>query len=760
MSQQQNQRTPLPESSSPGAADSRVHQDQEHMATPQHNSTTSHVHSPRLPVLNPSSASSSSPALAFYPVLASRSSAAPTAAPTIPAAQGGDEDVDMDDQSGLEAIAPTEQASTAAPSYSATSADNGQDQEREDTSRPRSITFGTLKKASMANRASSTSVPTGKKSKMAHLPAYLRHTTFVQHFQPEGVTHDNSVATSPTGREPSKRRRLLSESGRRRHSHTYQDSDSSSCDSSSSSSSSSSGSGSESGGSSHVKDGGVNAERRPIRYHLPSRWSSVEKTDKTMLFEDDLEVHYTGPGKADSDASAIRANRPIPPQCGVYYYEVFIKSKGQQGYIGIGVCNSSVVLERLPGWEPQSWGYHGDDGNIFGGCGNGRPFGPIFTTGDTIGCGINFRDMSLFYTKNGQYLGVAFRDLRGSLYPTVGMRTAGEIVEANFGQRDFVFDIESYVKELKAEAWQELENTFQKTIDEKNQLGVLSQSLSQLVLSYMIHHGYSESAKQFSSDLVPQTQRKGGSSSGSKDADNHPLVVDTERRKVIRTAILAGDIDKAIDLLETHYSGVVASQEDMLFQLRCRKFVEMVAASSSPLQALDSQERHSSTGKARHDSETAESNSSMDVDQVTPKKEGSATSCSQGNYEDLEGLGSLKDTIMYGQFLQEQYGHNRQESVHQTLRETFSVLAYSHNSHTRHSNSGTTALLHPSKLSRPVSREKVADTVNTAILASQNLPTTAPLETVYRHTNVILSELTKQGVGEAAFFDLYKDCLQ
>lgn len=43
-------------------------------------------------------------------------------------------------------------------------------------------------------------------------------------------------------------------------------------------------------------------------------------------------------------------------------------------------------------------------------------------------------------------VGVAFRDLKGSLYPTVGMRTAGEIVEANFGQRDFVFDIESYVK--------------------------------------------------------------------------------------------------------------------------------------------------------------------------------------------------------------------------------------------------------------------------------------------------------------------------
>ncbi|KAF9286799.1 hypothetical protein BGZ68_002551 [Mortierella alpina] len=600
MSQQDNQRTALPGGSSSGAAGSRLQQEQEQehedVSHAVDNDTHSHVHTPRPPILNASSASSTSSALVYNPILASGSSAALTAEPLSPTAQGGgDEDVDMDNQSGLDVIAPPELASIAAPFYSTTSADNVQDQ---------------------------------------------------------------------------------------------------------------------------------------------------------------------GPGKEDRDASAIRANRPIPPQCGVYYYEVFIKSKGQQGYIGVGVCNSSVVLERLPGWEPQSWGYHGDDGNIFGGCGNGRPFGPIFTTGDTIGCGINFRDMSLFYTKNGQFLGVAFRDLKGSLYPTVGMRTAGEIVEANFGQRDFVFDIESYVKELKTEAWQELENTFQKAVDEKNQVGVLSQSLSQLVLSYMIHHGYSESARQFSSDLVPQSQRKGGSSSGSKDADNHPLVVDTERRKVIRMAILAGDIDMAIDLLEKHYSGVMASQEDMLFQLRCRKFVEMVAASSSPLKALDNQERRGGTGKERLGNEMGESNLSMDVDQDFTKTEGSAASRSQGNYDDLEGLGSLKDTIVFGQFLQEQYGHNRRDSVQQTLRETFSVLAYSHNSHSRHSSSAATAAFHPSKLSRPISREKVADTVNTAILASQNLPTTAPLETVYRHTNVILSELTKQGVGEAAFFDLYKDCLQ
>jgi hypothetical protein len=172
------------------------------------------------------------------------------------------------------------------------------------------------------------------------------------------------------------------------------------------------------------------------------------------------------------------------------FMHVFVK---HNSYIGVGVCNEMVALDRLPGkpfvctsfsvqimklmmlysglrssyvchgdsigWEQQSWGYHGDDGYIFSGHGKGQPFrtafttgyansatGTTFTTGDTIGCGVNFQDMSLFYTKNGVYLGVAFRDLKGLLYPIVGMRSSGEIVEANFGQRDFMFNIEDYVR--------------------------------------------------------------------------------------------------------------------------------------------------------------------------------------------------------------------------------------------------------------------------------------------------------------------------
>lgn len=81
-----------------------------------------------------------------------------------------------------------------------------------------------------------------------------------------------------------------------------------------------------------------------------------------------------------------------------------------------------------------------------------------------------------------------------------------------------------------------MENTLQKAVAENNQVNTLSQSLGQLVLSYMIHHGYSESAQQFSSDLSPnQGDKKKGSSNGyhglTKDVDCSAAVLDAERRK-------------------------------------------------------------------------------------------------------------------------------------------------------------------------------------------------------------------------------------
>lgn len=112
-------------------------------------------------------------------------------------------------------------------------------------------------------------------------------------------------------------------------------------------------------------------------------------------------------------------------------------------------------------------------------------YGPKFGTGDIIGCGIDFRDMSAFYTKNGVYLGTAFRDVCGrSIYPFVGFKTPGEKIRVNFGQKDFVFDIAQYYKH---ERFQTLETIMTKSLKSPN-------IVEDVVLEYLLHHGYVQSA--------------------------------------------------------------------------------------------------------------------------------------------------------------------------------------------------------------------------------------------------------------------------
>lgn len=105
----------------------------------------------------------------------------------------------------------------------------------------------------------------------------------------------------------------------------------------------------------------------------------------------------------------------------------------------------------MPGWEKGAWGYHGDDGHSFSGTGVGKVYASTYTTGDKIGCCVNFREGIAFFTKNGVQLATAFKNLmpdeeRRDLYPTVGLRSPGEHVRINFGKEPFVFDIKEYVE--------------------------------------------------------------------------------------------------------------------------------------------------------------------------------------------------------------------------------------------------------------------------------------------------------------------------
>lgn len=64
---------------------------------------------------------------------------------------------------------------------------------------------------------------------------------------------------------------------------------------------------------------------------LPSRWSQLDKYQGLDLTPDGLEVRYSGMGKSQEEAAAVRADHPMPRECGIYYYEVTVASKGKEG---------------------------------------------------------------------------------------------------------------------------------------------------------------------------------------------------------------------------------------------------------------------------------------------------------------------------------------------------------------------------------------------------------------------------------------------
>jgi hypothetical protein len=74
--------------------------------------------------------------------------------------------------------------------------------------------------------------------------------------------------------------------------------------------------------------------------------------------------------------------------------------------VGLGLTNGPLrYLERMPGWDEDTWGYHGDDGDKFHSSGSSDGHIETYGPGDTVGCGVI--DGRLFFTKNGRYLGAA-----------------------------------------------------------------------------------------------------------------------------------------------------------------------------------------------------------------------------------------------------------------------------------------------------------------------------------------------------------------
>lgn len=255
-------------------------------------------------------------------------------------------------------------------------------------------------------------------------------------------------------------------------------------------------------------------------FPLPTQWNRDDMAIAIDAQPDGMGIKFPeskAHHERELEACAARTDHHIPPQCGIYYYEVqILAGKRDDTFIAVGFSTKTASIDRPVGWEPESWGYHCDDGRCFTGQKIGRPFAPTFSAGDVIGCGINFKERSAFYTKNGASLGYAFHDIpKGKLYPSVSLKKPGEHVVANFGQTPFVFNIDDMVREQRARIQKQIMAADTSTLE--HGMGE-TDLIHNLVMQFLQHDGYVETARAFAEDLKIENEAL-SSASGSKAKD-------------------------------------------------------------------------------------------------------------------------------------------------------------------------------------------------------------------------------------------------
>lgn len=118
--------------------------------------------------------------------------------------------------------------------------------------------------------------------------------------------------------------------------------------------------------------------------------------------------------------------------------------------------NEESSLGNKTGLEEGFLGYCGNDGSITAGS-QYKSYSKSYGRDDVIGCGVNYVNGTIFFTKNGVCLGAAFTDFHDvTLIPYIALRP-GNSVRTNFGlYEEFVLDIVGYQDRWKAKAYKHI----------------------------------------------------------------------------------------------------------------------------------------------------------------------------------------------------------------------------------------------------------------------------------------------------------------
>ncbi|KAG5743576.1 hypothetical protein H9Q70_013714 [Fusarium xylarioides] len=181
------------------------------------------------------------------------------------------------------------------------------------------------------------------------------------------------------------------------------------------------------------KDGEDNVQLAVPR--PPFQWDVNQKADciTASSIVEDAPLSILTFDSTDIWPGAVLSDHPIPPGIN-FYFEVSVLEHGDR-CVCIGLGRGGCDVDRMPGWDPDTWGLHGDNGGLYHDDGDARQTSSEreFGAGDTIGVLVDTRLGKVFYSKNGKPFNAAFEHVRGQLFLMVGLGPDAK-VEVNFGR--------------------------------------------------------------------------------------------------------------------------------------------------------------------------------------------------------------------------------------------------------------------------------------------------------------------------------------
>jgi len=179
-----------------------------------------------------------------------------------------------------------------------------------------------------------------------------------------------------------------------------------------------------------------------IRERGVSSWCFLPDPQGRVLVQDQTELVFHDDA---ADDVCVQTNLPLPRVNDVYYFEVKLMDKLYHVNVGIGLSTKPYPFWRFPGRSKHSVGFHTADGRKYlSDPYEGRPYSAVCHEGDVVGCGYRPRTGTVFFTRNGVKLDVAYTGIKMNLFPTVAADGPCTL-EVNLGQAGFVL-IEANVK--------------------------------------------------------------------------------------------------------------------------------------------------------------------------------------------------------------------------------------------------------------------------------------------------------------------------